>query len=464
MTRHHYDLIVRGRRILADGLIRPAVVAVSDGVVVDVARPGAGDNAVAEVTVELLDDEVLLPGLVDTHVHVNEPGRTEWEGFDSATRAAAAGGVTTILDMPLNSIPPTVSATALEVKRLAAAGQCHVDVGFWGGAVPASLGSLRELHDAGVFGVKCFMLDSGVPEFLPLDGSQLVQALTELAAFDGLLLVHAEDAQTIESHATIQGPRYSEFLSSRPPSSERRAVQLVVDAARRTGARVHIVHVSSGDVLPVLERARAEGVRVSAETCPHYLTLTAEEVADGQTQFKCCPPIREEANRDELWRGLSAGVLDIVVSDHSPTTPDLKLLGRGDFGAAWGGISSLQLGLSVVWSEARRRGYDLRTVVGWMSERPAALMRVPRKGRIAVGFDADFAIFAPDQRFTVDAADLHHRHPISPYDGKTLTGAVRATYLRGVPVSGDDPRGQLVLPEPPGTGPTPGWRGGSADG
>jgi allantoinase len=441
-----YDLVIRGQRVLLDGLLQPASVAITDGVIVAIGA--VDDDHSASRIVDIASDEVLLPGLVDTHVHVNEPGRTEWEGFDSATRAAAAGGVTTILDMPLNAIPPTIDVAALETKRRAAAAQCHVDVGFWGGAVPSSLGRLRELNRAGVFGVKCFLLPSGVDEFPPLDRGQLVDALAELAGFDGLLLVHAEDAGLMGAKRPPHGPRYQDFLDSRPPSSERRAVEAVVDAARQTGARVHIVHVSSADVVPVLAQARSDGVRITAETCPHYLTLRAEDVPDGETQFKCCPPIRESSNRDHLWAALTAGVLDIIVSDHSPSPPELKLVGHGDFGAAWGGISSLQLGLSLVWTDAQKRGISLGEVAGWMAQRPAELMGVPRKGRIAVGFDADFAIFAPDQVFTVDVAHLLHRHPISPYDGKTLTGAVRATYLRGVPVSGDDARGAFVVPDP----------------
>jgi allantoinase len=441
-----FDLLIGGARVLIDGTFGPATVGVSGGTVAAIGRL---EGATARSVVELAEDEVLIPGLVDTHVHVNEPGRTEWEGFDSATRSAAAGGVTTIVDMPLNSIPPTVDVAALQVKQEAAAGQCHVDVGFWGGAVPASLGRLRGLHDAGVFGVKCFLLDSGVPEFPPLDGAQVELALKELSGFDGLLIVHAEDADMISAAPAAGGRRYGDFLASRPPGSERRAVQAVVDAARRTGTRVHIVHVSSAEVLPVLEEARADGVRVTAETCPHYLTLAAEDVADGHTEFKCCPPIRDRGNRDQLWKGLSDGVLDIIVSDHSPSTPELKLLGDGDFGAAWGGISSLQLGLALVWTEGRRRGMELSQLVDRMSRRPAALVGVPRKGVIDVGGDADFAVFAPDQSFTVDVTTLHHRHPISPYDGRSLTGMVRSTYLRGQPITGTAPRGTFVRPEGP---------------
>jgi allantoinase len=397
-----------------------------------------------EQTVTLSGDEVLLPGLVDTHVHVNQPGRTEWEGFASATRAAAAGGVTTILDMPLNSIPPTVDVAALEVKRKAAAGQLHVDVGLLGGAIPGNLGDLRGLHDAGVFGFKCFLVDSGVEEFPPLDVEQLDRYLEVLGGFPALLLVHAEDADAIERAPAAHGGRYADFLRSRPREAENLAVARAIEGARRTGASVHVLHLSSSDALPMLHRARQDGVRVSVETCPHYLTFDAETIRDGATELKCCPPIREADNRERLWQGLADGVIDIVVSDHSPCTPDLKRLDTGDFGTAWGGIASIQLSLPAVWTAARTRGHTLADVVRWMAEGPAGVVGLRRKGRIAVGGDADLCVFAPDQAFEVDAGRLHHRHPVTPYAGRTLTGEVRGTWLRGQEVTGDRRRGALL--------------------
>ena len=386
-----------------------------------------------------LGDLALLPGLVDTHVHVNEPGRTEWEGFASATRAAAAGGVTTLLDMPLNSIPPTVDVAALAVKRAAAVGQCHVDVGFWGGAVPGNQDSLAALHHAGVFGFKCFLIDSGVPEFPPLDRVGLDAAL---AAVDALFVVHAEDPELVRPAPSSR--RYADFVASRPPWAEQTAVGQAIGAARDAGGRVHILHLAAADVLAQLVQARAEGIRVTAETCPHYLTLTAEEVPDGATQYKCCPPIRDKANQDALWAGLAAGTIGCVVSDHSPCTPDLKRADTGDFAAAWGGIASLQLGLSVVWTAARTRGFSLSDVVGWMAQGPADLVGLVHKGRIAVGADADMVAFDPDVTWLVDAAKLHHRNPITPYAGRPLTGLVRTTWLRGEPVDGVRPRGTLL--------------------
>jgi allantoinase len=447
---HTVDLEFRGRVLTEDGIVLRRV-AVSDGRVVTVESLSDWAPTLAHepgsLVVELAEDEVLLPGLVDTHVHVNEPGRTEWEGFVTATRAAAAGGVTTLLDMPLNSVPATTSVAALEVKRAAADGACAVDVGFWAGAVPDSLGRLADLHAAGVFGLKCFLLDSGVPEFPPLSAEQLRAAMTEIAAFDGLLIVHAEDPDVIAAHAVAHTTSYAEFLGSRPPEAETSAIATVVAAARETGCRAHVVHLSAADALPVIARARAEGVRLTVETCPHYLTLAAEQVADGQTQFKCCPPVRGAANADLLWQGLAEGLIDTVVSDHSPSTADLKLLDEGDFGAAWGGISSLQLGLPLVWTAARQRGHSLEDVVGWMARRPAEVAGVRGKGRIEVGSAADLAVFAPDAELTVDVARLRHRNPVSPYHGQTLTGVVRATYLAGRRVADDATEGRLLSRE-----------------
>jgi len=440
------ELVIVGNAITEDGIGLRRVV-VREGRIEAVEAVEAvrdpGPSAAGLPTLTLDADEVLIPGLVDTHVHVNEPGRTEWEGFATATRAAAAGGVTTILDMPLNSIPATTSAEALTRKRASAEGQCRVDVGFWAGAVPDSLGHLAELHDAGVYGFKCFLLDSGVPEFPPLTPAQLGTAMVEIAAFDGLLIVHAEDPTVIAAHAKPHTTHYAEFLASRPPAAENAAISTVIAAARVTGCRTHIVHLSSAEALPEIIAAKADGVRLTVETCPHYLTLAAEEIADGQTQFKCCPPVRDAANAGELWQALSDGVIDVVVSDHSPSTIDLKLLDEGDFGAAWGGISSLQLGLSLVFTEARRRGHSLADVVDWMATGTANLVGLRGKGRIAVGNSADLAVFAPDDTWTVEAAALRHRNPITPYDGRTLDGVVRATYLRGRRVD-DQPQGTLL--------------------
>ena len=440
-----FDLVLRGSAVLTSAGLVPAEVGVADGVIAVVEPLGAGLTG-AQV-VELADDEVLLPGLVDTHVHVNEPGRTEWEGFASATRAAAAGGVTTLIDMPLNSIPPTVSVSALEAKQEVARPQAFVDVGFWGGAVPGNTADLAPLHEAGVFGFKCFLVHSGVDEFPHLEAPELEKDLAELARLGALMIVHAEDPAVLDAAPAPSGSRYSGFLASRPREAENAAIAVVLEAARRTGARVHILHLSSADALPMIAAAKADGVAVTAETCPHYLALAAEQIPDGATAFKCCPPIREDGNRELLWQGLLEGTIDCIVSDHSPSTPDLKDLENGDFGVAWGGVSSLQLGLSLIWSQARTRGIGLDRVVGWMSSAPAALAGLAAKGAIEAGRDADFAVFAPEETFVVEPSLLHHRNPVTPYAGLTLHGRVRRTVLRGTDIDFERPRGTLLRRE-----------------
>ncbi len=439
------DLVLHATAAVVDGGLREATVTVRDGLVESVLPLDRSCDGIE--VVELGGEVVLLPGLVDSHVHVNEPGRTQWEGFGTATRAAAAGGVTTVVDMPLNSLPPTLDPDALAVKQAAARGQCQVDVGFWGGAVPGNLGRLRPLFDAGVFGVKCFLPDSGVDEFPALDDAGLLRAAEEVAAVDGLLLVHAEDPAVLAGAPEPHGPSYGAFLASRPAAAEDVAVSRVVRAARATGARVHVVHLSSASALPAVAAAKADGLRLTAETCPHYLVLRAEDVPDGATPYKCCPPVRGGTNRDALWAGLAEGVIDLVVSDHSPCTADLKTLDTGDFGTAWGGISSLQLGLPLVWTEARRRGHTLADVVSWMAAGPAALLGLATKGVLRAGAAADLVAFAPDEPLVVDPAALHHRNPVSPYAGMRLTGVVRRTWLAGRPVdpAGDHvPRGRLI--------------------
>ncbi|SDS19096.1 allantoinase AllB [Jiangella sp. DSM 45060] len=431
------DVVVRARRAVVDGAEVPAAVGIAGGRIAVVTT--FDDAPPAARTVTLDDDEVLLPGLVDTHVHVNEPGRAEWEGFATATRAAAAGGVTTLVDMPLNSVPPTTTLAALELKRRTAAGQVWVDVGFWGGAVPGNGPDREPLHHAGVFGFKCFLLDSGVDEFGHLEPDEFASAMRECAGLGALLIVHAEDGRLVDATA-LDGPHYTGFLASHPESAERAAVELVIAQARATGGRAHVVHLSSAGAVPALRAARAAGVDVSVETCPHYLTFEAEQIADGATELKCCPPIRDAANREALWAALAAGDVDFVVSDHSPCTAELK---AGDFATAWGGIASVQLGLPVVWTGARARGHSPADVVRWMATAPADRVGLRHKGRIAPGADADLVRFAPDEEFVVDVAALLHRNPISAYAGRRLTGVVRETWLRGRPVAGT-PRGRLL--------------------
>ena len=444
------DLAVRGRRVVTPEGALERCVHVSEGTVV---RVGAYDDVPEGVRLVDAGDLVVLPGIVDTHVHVNEPGRTEWEGFATATRAAAAGGVTTIVDMPLNSIPPTTSPGALEAKRSAAEGAVHVDVGFWGGAIPGNIGHLRELHEAGVYGFKCFLCPSGVDEFPRLDPEQLRAAMEEIASFDGLLIVHAELPEPIErataslSDGDARG--YATYLASRPSEAEELAVAAVIEASDDTGCRAHVLHLSAAAALEQI--AAADRSRVTAETCPHYLTLAAEEIGPGATEFKCAPPIREGENRDRLWAGLRDRTLWAVVSDHSPSTPDLK---AGDFFEAWGGIASLQLGLRAIWTEARRRGSSIEDVARWMSAGPALIASLREKGAIAEGKDADLVLFDPDHSAAVDPAELQHRHPVTPYTGRRLDGRIVATYVRGVEVYSDgafldEPVGRLLRREAP---------------
>lgn len=437
-----YDLVVRGNKVLTTAGIAAREVGIIDGVVI--ALEPLGNNLQGREVIELTDEETLIPGLVDSHVHVNEPGRTDWEGFASATRAAAAGGVTTIVDMPLNSIPATVNVDALELKRSVARDQAFVDVGFWGGAIPGNTSDLRPLHDAGVFGFKCFLLHSGVDEFPPLDPDEMEKDMAELKSFDSVMIVHAEDSRAIDRAPTAEGDQYGKFLASRPRGAENLAIAEVIERARWTGARAHILHLSSSDALPMIASAKRDGVRLTVETCPHYLTLMAEEIPNGATSYKCCPPIREAGNRELLWQGLIDGTIDCIVSDHSPSTLDLKDLDNGDFAVAWGGVSSLQLGLSLIWTDARHRGIPLEKVVSWMSSAPAELVGLHKKGRIAPGADADFAIFAADDAFVVDVKKLKHKNPITPYDGRALAGVVRRTFLHGKEIDGITPTGTLL--------------------
>ncbi|MGW4913217.1 allantoinase AllB [Streptomyces sp. NPDC004270] len=442
------ELVLRSTRVITPEGTRAASVVVSAGTITAVLPYDAPVPASARL--EDFGDDVLLPGLVDTHVHVNDPGRTEWEGFWTATRAAAAGGITTLVDMPLNSLPPTTSVDNLRVKQEVAADKAHMDVGFWGGALPDNVKDLRPLHDAGVFGFKAFLSPSGVDEFPHLDQERLARSLAEITSFGGLLIVHAEDPHHLAAAPQHGGPKYADFLASRPRDAEDTAIAQLIAQAKRLHARVHVLHLSSSDALPLIAEAKRDGVRITVETCPHYLALTAEEVPDGASEFKCCPPIRESANQDLLWQALADGTIDCVVTDHSPSTADLK---TADFATAWGGISGLQLSLPAVWTEARKRGHGLEDVVRWMSARTAALVGLDdRKGAIAAGRDADFAVLAPDETFTVDPAGLQHRNRVTAYAGRTLYGVVKSTWLRGERIVADGaftaPKGRLLTRTP----------------
>lgn len=422
------DQVIRAPRAVIDDAVRPAAIGVADGVIRVVTDLEAPLDTVAETWVP--PGAVVLPGLVDTHVHIDEPG-TDWEGFASATAAAAAGGITTVVDMPLDSDPVTTTPAALEVKRAAARPQCRVDTGFWGGIVPDTLHTFGELAADGVLGFKCFLSESGNPQFPPLDPDQFRTAMAGIAALDSVLLVHAESARVLADCAPPAGRGYTEFLQSRPESAELDAVHIVLDAVADTGARAHIVHISSAAVLPLIAAAKNAGLPVTAETCPHYLTFAAEQVPDGGTVFAACPPIRSENNRRLLWAGLADGTLDMVVSDHSPCAPEFKDLDGGDFGCAFGGISSLQIALPALWTQAAAMGFGLPDVCRWMAHAPAALAGLTDRGVIAVGARADFCVFDPEATWVVRGSELLHRHPVTPYDGMTLTGTVLQTWLAG---------------------------------
>lgn len=437
MAESSPNLALRARRVVTHEGVTDAVVEIADGCIATV-RP-----APASLPSGVLDlgDLVLMPGVVDTHVHVDEPGRTEWEGWASASRAAAAGGVTTIVDMPLNSVPATVDAAAFEAKRACAAAGSIVDFRLWGGVVPGNADALEGLAAAGAPGFKCFLVDSGVPEFPGVGEADLDRAMPVIARLGLPLLVHAEWPATLAAHAAAleRGDRraHATWLASRSPAAEVDAIRAMIRLCERHRCRVHIVHLAAAEALPDLRAARARGLPVTVETCPHYLTFDAASVPDGATEYKCAPPLRDAAHRDALWDALRAGDIDLVASDHSPCTPDLKQPGTGDFVAAWGGIASLELSLAATWTGARMRGATPADLARWMCERPAALAGLgARKGRIAPGFDADLVAWDPDASFAVDPAALRQRHPVTPYAGRTLHGVVHGTWVRGRRVHG----------------------------
>ncbi|MEA2164836.1 MAG: allantoinase [Thermoanaerobaculia bacterium] len=421
-------MILRSSNVLTPTGIRPATIDVHGS---RIERVGDYDDVPEGAAVDDYGSLTLMPGVVDSHVHVNEPGRTEWEGFETATHAAAAGGVTTIVDMPLNSIPPTTSVSALEAKVKALHGKCRVDVALWGGAVPGNADQLRAMLDAGARGFKCFLVDSGVPEFGFLDAEGLQRALKALRGSGAPLLVHAELGEHLHAHDGDPST-YANYLASRPHHAEDEAIELVYESVRKFATPAHIVHLSSANGLNIIRRAHDARVPLTAETTPHYLYFDAERVPDGATEFKCAPPIRERANREALWRGIEEGLFNAIVSDHSPCTPELKRMVEGDIASAWGGIASLQFGLSIVWTEAKRRGVALQEIVGLMTSGPAKLARLDkRKGLLAAGFDADIVAFDPDAQFVVRTEDVQHRHKVTPYAGDTLHGVVKATFVRG---------------------------------
>jgi allantoinase len=421
------------RRVVTPQGIRAAAVLVDDGRILDVVSP---DQLPAQISVQDFGDAAILPGLVDSHVHINEPGRTEWEGFRTATRAAAAGGYTLVVDMPLNCLPPTTTVTALEAKRSAATGQCQVDWMAWGGVVSDNQKHIEGLAAAGVPGFKCFLIHPGIDGFTMVTESELRAALPRVAGTGWPLLVHAELPGPVGAAtrqlAGADWSKYSTYLQSRPEEAELSAIRLMLSLCREFHFRLHIVHLATSEALDALRTAKSEGLLVSVETCPHYLHFNSDKIPDGQTLFKCAPPIRSPENREKLWQGLRDGVIDLVATDHSPCLPEMKRLSERNFQSAWGGIAGLSLALPVMWTEATSRGFTLTDIAQWMAEGPARLAGCDsRKGRIDKGFDADLVVFEPEAEFIATEDHLHYRHRVSPYLGEKLRGVVKATYLRG---------------------------------
>lgn len=419
---------LRSRRVVFPDGVRAATLLLADGRIAEV-LPYAAELA---CPVQDVGERAILPGVIDPHVHINEPGRTHWEGFDTATRAALAGGLTTLVDMPLNSAPVTTSVANLEIKRAATAGQLHTNVGFWGGIVPGNAGEVEGLIAAGVLGFKAFLTHSGIDDFPNATEADLRQVMPLLARHGLPLLVHCELSEDNDWASRCDSRQYPHYLASRPKRWEDEAIALLIRLCADTGCRTHIVHLSSADSIAPIAAARAQGLPLTVETGQHYLFFNAEEIGEGQTQFKCAPPIRERANNEQLWQALQAGIIDFVATDHSPAPPDLKQLASGDFATAWGGIASLQLALPVLWTAAQQRGATLPDLARWLSENPAKLIGfADRKGKIAPSYDADLLVLDAEREFVVQEADLHHRHKVSPYLGQTLRGVVEQTFLHG---------------------------------
>jgi allantoinase len=425
-------LALKSTQVVLNGELRPAQILIEHGKISQI----ADFETKLSVVTEDLGDQIIMPGLVDTHVHINEPGRTEWEGFNTGTQSAAAGGITCVVDMPLNCTPVTTSVEAFKQKLDSLVGKLWIDCGFWGGVIPDSLDDLDHLIQAGVLGVKSFTIHSGIDDFPKVEQQHLSQAIDILAKYNVPYLIHAELEAEAKEPADI-GDKYQSFLESRPKSWENDAINMMIELAETAKARgvagkIHIVHLSSAEALPAIRSAQQKGLQLTAESCPHYLTLFAEDIPDGRTLFKCCPPIREQQNREQLWRGLADGTISFIVSDHSPCTPTLKHIDSGDIENAWGGISSLQFGLSIIWTEAKKRGYSLADVVNWMATEPANFSGLGhKKGQIATGYDADLVVFDALASYRIDPKMIKYRHKITPYEGREVSGIVRRTYVRG---------------------------------
>lgn len=442
---HNNSFSLTSSNVILNNRIEPATILIEHGKILDIVPHSSNPSRFINEDVGNL---FVLPGLVDTHVHINEPGRTEWEGFATATQSAAAGGITTLIDMPLNSTPVTTSIDAFNMKKSAARGKLFVDCGFYGGLIPGNEDSIEMLIESGIFGVKAFLTHSGIDDFPNATEKELRAAMPIISKHGIPLLVHAEIEDGNEKIASTK--KYREYLSSRPKRWEHNAIELMIRLCREYQCKTHIVHLSSSDEASILESARKSGLPLTVETCPHYLFFNSEEIPNGATEYKCAPPIREHENRERLWGALRSNTIDLIVSDHSPCPPEMKLSRQGDFMKAWGGIASLQFGISIIWTEAKMRGFSLTDVAKWMSSSPASLIGLKKKGEIAAGNDADIVVFNPEKSFIVSESGILHKHKLTPYIGKTLFGVVERTYLRGVPVFENGsiigkPNGKILL-------------------
>ena len=440
------NFAIISQRVLTPKGERPAAILIQEEKIMDVVSIS---EIPSDCPVEDMKNDVVMPGLVDTHVHINEPGRTDWEGFETATKAAAAGGITTLVDMPLNCIPVTTTVDALNEKIAATKNQLWVDCGFYGGLIPDNLQDIESLADAGVLGFKAFLSHSGIDEFPNINEKHLREALPIFANKGIPILVHAElenGAIQSEDHST-----YKSFQDSRPKSWENNAVKLLIQLSKEFDARIHIVHLSSADILAEIAQTRNDGYPISVETCPHYLHFSSEHISDGDTRFKCAPPIWESDNKEKLWSGLENGLINFITSDHSPCTAELKNLEVGDFEKAWGGISSIQFTLPVIWTECKTRGYSMDQLINWMSKQPAKFIgKDQQKGQISPGFDADLVCWNPDEKYIIQKEAIHHKNKLTPYEGESLYGVVNATFLRGQKVyeNGEflgNPTGKTIL-------------------
>ena len=420
-----FDFAIKSKRIITPVGEQEGIVVIRDGIIMDVlAQLDAENKNVIDV-----EDNVVMAGVTDPHVHINEPGRTEWEGFDTATKAALAGGITALVDMPLNASPVTTTVKAFDEKLAATKNKLHTNCGFWGGVIPGNDNDIQPLIDKGVLGFKAFLTHSGIDEFPNVTEADLRIAMPIIARNGLPLLVHCELTSPLQSG--IQYPRaYKAYLDSRPRKWEDDAIALMIRLCEEFNCRVHIVHLSSSNSITQIARAKERGLPLTVETAQHYLYFD-ENIQDGSTQFKCAPPIREQENNDQLWQALKDGIIDFVATDHSPATPDLKALDSGDFTKAWGGIASLQFALPVLWTKAQQRGCSVVDIAKWLCANPAHFTGFTKKGRIEKGCDADITVWDDKELFSVTPGIILHKHTITPYMGHTLKGVVKQTYLSG---------------------------------